>query len=476
MRSPALARCIAAFGIFAGGAVLLAVPPAGFEDSLVAAIPSPTAIAFTPDGRLLTATQGGTLRVIEDDVLRAASALDLSASICTNSERGVLGVAVDPAFATNHYIYLYYTFNKSGVCEKNTARSPVNRVSRFTLSTASVADRASELVLIDNIPSPNGNHNGGDLHFGPDGYLYVSTGDGGCDYAGDSGCAGSNDASRDQHVLGGKLLRITRDGAIPAGNPFVGSGTARCNVTGRTSAGQKCQETFAWGFRNPFRFAFDPEPGSNRLFVNDVGQDTWEEINQIVAGSDNGWNVREGRCANASTTNCGAPPAGMRNPTYAYGHESGCASITGGAFVPSGVWPAASGRVRLRRLRLRQPVQAVAGDRRIVRAIVVRYRPGHEQCCIPDLRSVRGHAGALLHHLRERRPGAAGRLYRQPHTDGECDGITAAGPRSAHGAVRCELQQRPGRRRTQVRVGLRRWECARVHGGREPLVRGGRAV
>jgi glucose/arabinose dehydrogenase/PKD repeat protein len=340
MRLPVLTRYLAAFGFFAGGAVLLAVPPAGFEDSLVAAVPSPTAIAFTPDGRLLTTTQVGTLRVIENDVLRTASALDLSASICTNSERGLLGVAVDPAFATNHYIYLYYTFNKSGVCEKNTARSPVNRVSRFTLSNTSVADRASELVLIDNIPSPNGNHNGGDLHFGPDGYLYVSTGDGGCDYAGDSGCAGSNDASRDQHVLGGKLLRITRSGGIPSGNPFVGSGTARCNVTGRTSAGQKCQETFAWGFRNPFRFAFDPEPGSNRLFVNDVGQDTWEEVNQIVAGADYGWNLREGRCANASTTNCGAPPAGMTNPIYAYGHGSGCASITGGAFVPSGVWPA----------------------------------------------------------------------------------------------------------------------------------------
>src|SRR3990170_513291 len=246
MRLAILARCLAILGMVAGGAILLAVPPAGFEDSLVAAVPSPTAIAFTPDGRLLTTTQTGALRVIENDVLRATSALNLSASICTNSERGLLGVAVDPAFASNRYIYLYYTFNKSGVCEKNTARSPVNRVSRFTLSDASVVDRASELVLIDNIPSPNGNHNGGDLRFGPDGYLYVSTGDGGCDYAGDSGCAGSNNASRDQHVLGGKLLRITRSGGIPSSNPFVGSGTARCNVTGRTSAGLKCQETFAW--------------------------------------------------------------------------------------------------------------------------------------------------------------------------------------------------------------------------------------
>lgn len=332
---------LAALGIVVFGAALLAVPPTGFEDSVVAAIPSPTALAFTPDGRLLITTQTGALKVIENDVLRRASALDLSSSICTNSERGVLGIAVDPAFSTNHFIYLYYTFNKSGVCEKNTARSPVNRVARFTLSNTSIADRASELVLIDNIPSPNGNHNGGDLHFGPDGYLYVSVGDGGCDYAGDSGCAGVNDASRDQHVLLGKLLRITRDGAIPPGNPFVGSGTGRCNVNGRTTAGQKCQETFAWGFRNPFRFAFDLEPGSNRLFVNDVGQDTWEEVNHIVAGADYGWNVWEGLCANASTTNCGTPPAGMTNPIYAYGHGSGCASITGGAFIPAGVWPTA---------------------------------------------------------------------------------------------------------------------------------------
>src|SRR3989337_3105375 len=119
MRLPILARGLAILGIFAGGTVLLAVPPAGFEDSLVAAVPSPTAIAFTPDGRLLTTTQAGALRVIENDVLRSTSALNLSASICTNSERGLLGVAVDPAFASNRYIYLYYTFNKFGVCEKN---------------------------------------------------------------------------------------------------------------------------------------------------------------------------------------------------------------------------------------------------------------------------------------------------------------------------------------------------------------------
>ena len=124
---------------------------------------------------------------------------------------------------------------------------------------------------MDEIPSPSGNHNAGDLRFGNDGYLYVSVGDGGCDYAGNSGCAGANDASRDQHALVGKILRITSTGGIPPTNPFQGAGTARCNVTGRTTAGNKCQETFAWGLRNPFRIAFDPNTTATRFFINDVG-------------------------------------------------------------------------------------------------------------------------------------------------------------------------------------------------------------
>ena len=243
----------------------------------------------------------------------------------------LLGGAVDPAFASNGYVYLYYTRNKSGTCG--------NRVSRFTMSGNTIA-LASESVLVDEIPA-TGNHNAGDLRFGNDGYLYVSVGDGGCDYAGDSGCAGANDASRDQNALIGKILRLTSTGGIPPSNPFQGAGTARCNVTGRTTAGTKCQETFAWGLRNPFRFAFDPNTTSTRFFINDVGQDTWEEIDLGLAGADYGWNVREGPCANASTTNCGAPPAGMTNPVYSYDHsESSCHAITGGAFVPNGVWPA----------------------------------------------------------------------------------------------------------------------------------------
>jgi glucose/arabinose dehydrogenase len=307
--------------------------PPGFTDELVTSVGSPTALAFTPDGRMLITTQPGRLFVYQNGALVGTAALDLTLtnSVCSNSERGLLGVAVDPAFATpnNNFIYMYYTFNRAGTC--------VNRLSRFTLSTSNVA--SGETVLIDNIPNPLGNHNGGDVQFGKDGYLYVSVGDGNCDYAG-GGCGGANDASRDQNILLGKILRIARDGTIPPDNPFLGTGTGDCRFTGGTTAGNKCRETFAWGLRNPFRIAFDPDAAGTRFFINDVGQDTWEEIDLATKGADYGWNVREGHCATGSTSDCGPPPVGMTNPIYDYSHSTGCASITGGAFVPQGVWPA----------------------------------------------------------------------------------------------------------------------------------------
>ncbi len=314
--------------------------PPNFVDATVASVARPTAIAFTPDGRLLITTQPGTLRVVQNGTLLATPALNLGSRLCTDLERGLLGIAVDPSFATNRYVYMFYTFNKNNTCERNTPRVPVNRVSRFTLPDSNQINLASEVVLIDNILSPNANHNAGDLHFGKDGLLYISVGDGGCDYAGNSGCAGSNDAARDQHILLGKILRIRPDGSIPPSNPFLGPDSARCNVAGRTEAGKKCQETWAWGLRNPFRMAVDPNATTTRLFINDVGQNVWEEINHGQAGADYGWNVREGHCANGSTTNCGAPPTGMTNPVFDYSHDTGCASITGGAFVPTNAWPA----------------------------------------------------------------------------------------------------------------------------------------
>jgi glucose/arabinose dehydrogenase len=326
--------------------ILLALPlaaatvPTGFTDVSLFDLGAPTALAFTPDGRLLVTTQGGQLRVYKDGALLATPALSFGAgSICSNSEQGLLGVAVDPGFATNRFVYLFYTHAIPGGC--------MNRVSRFTFGTGDTIDPATEVVLVDNMPSPNGNHNAGDVHFGPDGYLYISIGDGGCDWAGDSGCGGSNDAARDQHVLTGKILRITKTGGIPPTNPFQGAGTARCNVTGQTTAGNKCQETFSWGLRNPFRFAMNSNSAEPYFFINDVGQSAWEEIDFGTSGADFGWNCREGR---HDTGSCPPDPS-MVDPFFEYSRagfvpgtsDTGCGSITGGAFVPNGLWPGYDG-------------------------------------------------------------------------------------------------------------------------------------
>jgi glucose/arabinose dehydrogenase len=263
-------------------------------------------------------------------------------------------VAVDPNHVVNRYVYLFYTRRKpGGDCNTASPITPltaVNRVSRFTLPASDVLDLASEVVLVDEMPSPAGNHNAGDLAFGRDGYLYVSIGDGGCDYAG-GGCAGSNDASRDEHVLTGKILRVAvlPDGrtSIPPTNPFQGADSERCALTGRTVTPGKtrCQETFAWGLRNPFRFAMDPNAAGTRLFINDVGQGTREEIDLGQGGADYGWNCKEGTLVTGA---CPSVPPGAVDPVFDYGRgavpgttASGCASITGGAFVPTGIWPGA---------------------------------------------------------------------------------------------------------------------------------------
>src|SRR5262245_7761744 len=162
-------------GALALTTIVSAAPPAGFSDTLVAPVANyPTALAFTPDGRLLVAAQFGQLRVLQNGA--STTALDLGSSgldiLCANSERGLLGVVADPEFETNHFIYLYYTFKKfpnaNPACpedDKNNPNNPVNRVSRFVLHEDNTVDMASQTILVDNIPSPRGNHNAGDLHF-----------------------------------------------------------------------------------------------------------------------------------------------------------------------------------------------------------------------------------------------------------------------------------------------------------------------
>jgi glucose/arabinose dehydrogenase/PKD repeat protein len=327
VESPVIAAVLLA-AIVVGLGSSSAAPPSQFTDTVaVSGLGDPTDVAVLPSGRLLITTQSGTLWSANGS---SKSVVSSAFNLCSNFERGLLGVTIDPQFASNGYIYLYYTYNKYGSCEYNSSSSPVNRVSRFTYNTSSNTI-GGETVLVDGMPSPGGNHNAGDLVFGADGYLYISVGDGGCDLSNANLCGGQNTNSRKQNILTGKILRITRDGGIPSGNPFTGSDSGRCNVTGRTSAA-KCQETFAWGFRNPFRIAANLETGS--IYANDVGQNLWEEVDNVQSGRDYGWNICEGTHLNGSSSACGSGTL----PIAEYGHGS-CNSITGGAFVPSGIWP-----------------------------------------------------------------------------------------------------------------------------------------
>ena len=307
-----------------------AVPP-GFTDQLVTTVPRPTSISFTPDGRGVITTQTGTVRILTAaGTLVPTAALTLGTRVCTNNERGAVGSAVDPQFTTNRFVYVYWTFAKFGACGTTGTNTPVNRLARYVLGDNNVINPASEVILLDNIPSPTGFHNSGDLEFGKDGFLYVTVGEG-----------GQGQQARRMDLFAGKVLRITRDGTPAPGNPFLGAGSDPCGLDGTNPGGQTCQEIYATGLRNPFRMAHNPNtsPGVVEVFVNDVGQNNYEEVNRLAPGADYGWNLREGPCVYGQPDSCGAPPANLTNPIYSYRHsQTPCNAITGGAFVPNGVW------------------------------------------------------------------------------------------------------------------------------------------
>jgi glucose/arabinose dehydrogenase len=296
--------------------------PAGFTDQVLTSVTEPVALAFTPDGRLLITTKPGRLFVYDSRTRATTLALDLSAFSCHgkpgSDERGMLGVAPDPAFASNNFVYVYYTASPGGTCK--------NRVSRFTLPSSDVIDRGSELILLDNFFSAIF-HQGGDLQFGRDGFLYVSVGDA----HSFEGSGKNNHAAQDLGVPNGKILRITTSGAPAPGNPFMGAGSVRCGKTGGTVNGPDCQEIYAYGFRNPFRISLDPNSSGTRILVDDVGENTTEEIDVLQEGGNFGWPMCEGPCGRS----------GLIDPVFSYSHSGGGGAITGGAIVPNGIgWPA----------------------------------------------------------------------------------------------------------------------------------------
>ncbi len=301
---------------------------AGFADTRIANLDEATDFAILPDQRILVAVQSGRVYIIQNGNVLPTPALDLSAQTCDNWERGLSAIEIDPNFAQNRYIYLYYTYRaqvKKTDCE--TSLKPVNRLSRFTLNAANVIDPNSETVLIDAILSVMANHNGGALRFGGDGYLYLGVGD--------SGTGGQ--LAQNLGELSGKILRIAPDGSIPPTNPYAATANARrCgNPNAPQNGTGPCQEIFAYGLRNPWRLSF--KPNSSQFFIHDVGQGAWEEINDGIANANYGWPMREGECKKDSFTDCATQP-NLNNPIHSYSHRNGCSGITGGAFVPTTAW------------------------------------------------------------------------------------------------------------------------------------------
>jgi len=256
----------------------------------------PTAMEFAPDGRLFVCLQGGALRVISGGNLLPDPFVTVPT--VADGERGLLGITFDPNFATNQFVYVYYTVTTNPIH---------NRVSRFT-ANGDVAVPGSEAIILelDNLSSAT-NHNGGAIHFGADGKLYVAVGEN----------ADPNHSQTLDTRLG-KMLRVNSDGTIPPDNP-----TSFPGIVGSPTGNNRA--IWAVGLRNPFTFGI--QPGTGRILIDDVGQSTWEEINDGIAGSNYGWDICEGFCS--------PPNSNYRDPLFQYGHGSGnttgCA-IVGGAF------------------------------------------------------------------------------------------------------------------------------------------------
>ncbi len=234
----------------------------------------PTDFVFTPDGRTFVAEKGGPVKVIKNGAVLTQPLINLN--VDNTGEKGVLGIVLDPDYANNKYVYIYYV----------NANPLEIRVSRFTENNDQVVT-GSELVLLKSTQVLNSNHHAGTLRFGGDGKLWITVG---------NNSISSN--AQDLSNIHGKILRINRDGSIPSDNPF---GTA----------------IWAYGLRNPFRFSFLPD---GRPIIGDVGEAAWEEINIGTKGGNYGHPGQEGICASCPYV----------NPVFAYPHNNSSASVTGG--------------------------------------------------------------------------------------------------------------------------------------------------
>ncbi len=263
------------------------------------------------DDRMFVVEQSGRIMILQKGRTLPQPFLDLSGQIATGSERGLLGLAFHPSFATNGRFFVYFTDVTGDV-----------RIAELRVApTGNVVDPSTLRPILTINHRRWSNHNGGWLTFGPDGNLYIGVGDGG-------GSGDKSGNSQNPQRLLGKILRINVDGAepysIPATNPYAKGG------------GQP--EIFATGLRNPWRAAFD----GDRLYIADVGQNKWEEVNVVktTPGLNFGWNRMEGATCFA-TTPCAAPD--LTQPVVTYSHDDGC-SVTGGFVYRGTAMPALTGR------------------------------------------------------------------------------------------------------------------------------------
>jgi glucose/arabinose dehydrogenase len=272
-------------------------------------IQPPTALAFPGNGEVWVTEQTGKIRSIKNGKLNEVPVLDLGGKLPKINpgyeERGLLGIALHPRFSINKKFYVFYSIPPTG------RFNHTDVVAEFTLGANGQADPKRERIILS-AEKPDGNHNGGCVQFGKDGYLYISFGDGG----GQGDKHGEFGNGQNLNNWLGKILRVdinTDSGyLVPKNNPFVGKAGAK-------------PEIWAYGFRNPYRFSFDRASGL--LFAGDVGQDTWEEVDIVKSGGNYGWRLTEGtHCYNPAS---GCDITGITMPIAEYNHREGV-SITGG--------------------------------------------------------------------------------------------------------------------------------------------------
>jgi glucose/arabinose dehydrogenase len=269
------------------------------------------------DARLFVVEQPGRIRIVKGGQLLPTPFLDISARVAYGGERGLLSMAFDPGYASNGYFYVYFTNANGDIA-----------IERYGGTVGADVASATPTPVITIAHPGASNHNGGLVTFGPDGFLYAGTGDGG-------GAGDPSGNAQNLNVLLGKLLRLdvrTLPYIIPATNPFV-------NQAGRRG------EIWAYGLRNPWRYAFDRHataPGSD-LYIADVGQNLYEEINvgsSVGGGTNYGWNAMEGKHCYPAGASC--TPANFRLPAFEYDHSRGC-SITGGFVYRGAALPEVNG-------------------------------------------------------------------------------------------------------------------------------------